>query len=116
MAREYVEAEVLATMSGTIHTAVLSADERVAIWSALMEFNNVPGARGAFSSDPPFKPPEPLMRQLATAFCRAGERVLREHHDSIFINRCPRCSRIAKTPLTRQCTWCRHDWHGPSAG
>jgi hypothetical protein len=31
--------------------------------------------------------------------------------DSVFINRCPKCNRIARTPAALQCMWCRHDWH-----
>lgn len=27
------------------------------------------------------------------------------------INRCPRCSRIVRTALAKQCLWCGHDWH-----
>jgi hypothetical protein len=116
-AREYVEAEVLGHYVWDYHSAVLSADEQVAIRSALMEIKNPSCPLGAFSSDPlPAATREPLIRNLFTAWRRAGERLLREHCDSIFINRCPRCSRIAKTPLAQQCTWRRHDWHGPSAG
>ena len=36
------------------------------------------------------------------------DRIAREHR----INRCPMCNRIARTPLAKQCHWCRHDWHG----
>lgn len=115
-AREYVEAEVLGQYVWSYHSDALSADERVAIRSALMEAKNPPGPRGAFSPKPlPEATREPLIRNLVTAWRLAGERLLREHYDSILINRCPRCSRIAETPLARQCAWCRHDWHGPSA-
>ncbi len=27
------------------------------------------------------------------------------------LNRCPSCSRIARTPNARQCVWCGYDWH-----
>jgi hypothetical protein len=116
-AREYVEAEVLGQYVWSYHSGVLSTDERVAIRSALMEGKSTPIPPGAFSSDSlPEGTRERLVRNIVTAWRLAGERLLREHYDSIFINRCPRCSRIAKTPLAQQCTWCRHDWHGPSAG
>ena len=26
-------------------------------------------------------------------------------------NRCPLCKRVARTPLAKQCRWCKHDWH-----
>jgi hypothetical protein len=27
------------------------------------------------------------------------------------VNRCPKCNRIVRTRLARQCLWCGHDWH-----
>src|SRR4051812_5086621 len=29
---------------------------------------------------------------------RAAQRVLREHGDKVFLNRCPRCNRLVRTP------------------
>jgi hypothetical protein len=41
------------------------------------------------------------------------ERLLREcDAGTVLVNRCPKCSRIARTPLAKQCRWCGHDWHG----
>lgn len=43
------------------------------------------------------------------------KRILREiDAGQIKINCCPACSRIARTPLARQCLWCGHDWHDRS--
>ena len=42
------------------------------------------------------------------------DRILSEHPDLHF-NRCPRCSRILRTPQARQCFWCGHDWHRADA-
>jgi len=42
---------------------------------------------------------------------RAAQRVLREHGDKVFLNRCPRCARLVRTPKAQQCPWCGHDWH-----
>ncbi|MCI0639926.1 MAG: hypothetical protein L0Y72_19305 [Gemmataceae bacterium] len=33
---------------------------------------------------------------------------------SLKVNRCPRCAKISRTPMARQCFWCGHDWHAPS--
>jgi hypothetical protein len=41
----------------------------------------------------------------------ACRRVLAEHGADVFINRCPRCDRVVRTPQARQCFWCGHDWH-----
>lgn len=42
---------------------------------------------------------------------RVRDRILQEHGHVVFINRCPDCSKIVKTPRARQCLWCNHDWH-----
>jgi hypothetical protein len=31
--------------------------------------------------------------------------------DSLEVNRCPRCGRVVRTPLARQCFECGFDWH-----
>jgi hypothetical protein len=36
------------------------------------------------------------------------DRIAREHH----VNRCPKCHRIARTPIAKLCLWCGHNWHG----
>ena len=41
------------------------------------------------------------------------DRVLGAFRDgALEINRCPRCLRVVRTPLARQCLWCGHDWYG----
>lgn len=53
-----------------------------------------------------------LLAEGAEAFHRrAAVRVLETHGPEIFINRCPRCSRVVCTPKTQQCLWCGYDWH-----
>ena len=42
---------------------------------------------------------------------RACEQLLTNHPSEIAINRCPRCTRIVRTPEAKQCLWCGHDWH-----
>lgn len=42
---------------------------------------------------------------------RTAARILNEHSDKIFFNRCPKCGRLARTPQARQCRSCGHDWH-----
>lgn len=44
---------------------------------------------------------------------RVRDRLLTEHGPEVFINRCPKCRRVVRTPQARQCFWCGHDWHGP---
>ena len=39
------------------------------------------------------------------------DRLIAENRDQMIENRCPACTRLARTPLARQCLWCGHDWH-----
>ncbi len=39
------------------------------------------------------------------------DRILDEHADKVFVNRCPECSHVVRTPRARLCLWCGHDWH-----
>jgi len=41
----------------------------------------------------------------------AVDKLLKQHKGKIFINRCRRCGRLARTPLAKQCRYCEHDWH-----
>lgn len=38
-------------------------------------------------------------------------RLQAELGDEVFVNRCPACGRVVRTPKARQCFWCGHDWH-----
>ena len=38
-------------------------------------------------------------------------RLLAAYSDQIFINRCPACQRIVRTPNARLCVWCGHTWY-----
>jgi len=42
---------------------------------------------------------------------RTGQRILSENRDAIFLNYCPQCKGLARTPKARQCRFCGHDWH-----
>ena len=38
-------------------------------------------------------------------------RILDEHRDDIFLNLCPRCNALARTPQAKQCPRCYYSWH-----
>ncbi|MDY7231473.1 hypothetical protein [Hyalangium rubrum] len=38
------------------------------------------------------------------------QRLLTEHPGKVFINRCPKCGGLARTPQARQCRYCPHTW------
>lgn len=39
-----------------------------------------------------------------------AERLLKDHSQEV-INTCPRCEKLARTPLAKQCRHCGFDWH-----
>jgi tRNA U34 2-thiouridine synthase MnmA/TrmU len=42
---------------------------------------------------------------------RVCHRVLREYSAELYINHCPKCNRVVRTPKAKQCFWCGYDWH-----
>jgi hypothetical protein len=42
---------------------------------------------------------------------RTANRIFAEHRKDIFLNCCPRCQKLARTPAARQCRFCGYDWH-----
>ena len=41
---------------------------------------------------------------------KIADRILSEHRDKVFINNCPSCGRLARTPFAKQCRHCGHNW------
>lgn len=40
-----------------------------------------------------------------------AKRILHESPEKIFINNCPQCHKLARTPQAKQCRHCGHNWH-----
>lgn len=38
-------------------------------------------------------------------------RILREQANEVFLNYCPKCGALTKSPKARQCPKCFHSWH-----
>ena len=38
-------------------------------------------------------------------------RILIQSPNKVYFNLCPKCNRLARTPLAKQCRHCGHDWH-----
>lgn len=38
-------------------------------------------------------------------------RLMEEHSSEIYVNRCPSCTNVVRTPKAKQCQWCFHSWH-----
>jgi hypothetical protein len=42
--------------------------------------------------------------------------LLRDHEDEIFLNYCPQCTELCRTPKARMCVQCGHSWHAKIGG
>lgn len=40
-----------------------------------------------------------------------AQRIVDESGDQVFLNTCPKCNRLTRTPQARQCRHCGHNWH-----
>jgi hypothetical protein len=40
-----------------------------------------------------------------------ARRIMEEAPDKVFLNNCPKCNRLARTPYARQCRHCGYRWH-----
>lgn len=57
--------------------------------------------------------------EKADALVALGEETLNQiiaerlykHHRNEILNPCPRCEKLARTPLAKQCRHCGFDWH-----
>jgi len=42
---------------------------------------------------------------------KAAQRILETQGDKVFLNICPKCQKLARTPEAKQCKYCYFDWH-----
>ena len=42
---------------------------------------------------------------------RIAERIVGDHPDEVYLNRCPECSALTRTPTARLCLSCGHTWY-----
>jgi hypothetical protein len=40
-----------------------------------------------------------------------AKRIMTETPEKVFLNNCPKCNKLARTPYARQCRFCGHSWH-----
>ncbi len=40
-----------------------------------------------------------------------ASRILTQNADKVFLNNCPKCNKLARTPQARQCRHCGYNWH-----
>lgn len=42
---------------------------------------------------------------------RIRDRILLDHSEKVYMNRCPSCQRLARTPVAQMCTHCGKSWY-----
>ncbi|SHH48021.1 hypothetical protein SAMN05421866_2907 [Chryseobacterium oranimense] len=40
-----------------------------------------------------------------------AKRIMNEVPEKVFLNNCPKCNKLARTPFARQCRYCGNNWH-----
>lgn len=40
-----------------------------------------------------------------------AERIIKERGSDLYLNECPNCKKLTRTPQSRQCRFCEHNWH-----
>lgn len=40
-----------------------------------------------------------------------ANRILAQHPEKVFLNNCPQCGKLARTPQAKQCRFCGFSWH-----
>ena len=46
---------------------------------------------------------------------RTAARILHDHPSDVFLNYCPKCGGLTRTPQARLCLHCGYDWHHQAA-
>ncbi len=66
-------------------------------------------AKGMYSDEPHIKE---MIADGHEAFKhRVVKRIFTEHRQELNLNCCPKCGKITRTPLAKQCRFCFYNWH-----
>lgn len=52
-----------------------------------------------------------LMNGFDNFQIQTAKRILEQNPDKVFLNNCPQCGKLARTPRAKQCRFCGHNWH-----
>jgi len=64
--------------------------------------------RGWLTSDPSVL--DLLKDGYETFELNVANRIITNNPGKVFLNNCPRCNKIARTPYAKQCRHCRYSW------
>ncbi len=48
---------------------------------------------------------------LSEFYLHTANRISKTHKDEVFLNNCPKCQKLSRTPKARQCRHCGNKWH-----
>jgi hypothetical protein len=65
--------------------------------------------KGWFTEHPDIQ--ESLKDGYEEFLVNVARRIMREVPEKVFLNYCPKCQKLARTPYARQCRHCGHNWH-----
>jgi len=92
---------------------LLTDDERATLdgglqawWEENLERMHEWGAKLRFWKEPPPWQPAPIDQAHYAQVQAIVKRLQQTHGESIWLARCPTCSRIGRTPEDEQCPWC----------
>lgn len=100
----------------TYFSRLMTKDESLALKYHLYTYSAPEGSRmreliiqrGLISTDPEI---QDQLRNGYAAFERCvAERIMKTSADQVFLNLCPACSGLARTPRALQCRHCGHSW------
>jgi hypothetical protein len=96
---------------------LMTKDEQLALMHHLYTYKtgrshnltNLIRSKGWISATPNVK--EMLKDGYEEFELNVARRIIKESPEKVFLNNCPKCGRLARTPFARQCRLCGHSWH-----
>lgn len=97
----------------------LSPEEKIAIRHIQslykLSYNSDPNLEKAYRKQGWLTDNETVLDLLRNGYdtfeIRVANRILNENKDKVFLNNCPKCGKLARTPMAKQCRHCSHNWH-----
>lgn len=116
---EYDEEKVLTDYVWTYYWSLMTEfernTERALYWQAMSRLNKWTVEKERSCQQHFGHKGDPAIMEILTDPETYRRRVCRqliaERGEEVFINRCPKCGKIVRTPKARLCLWCGYSWH-----